>query len=129
MAHPDEDLARRAYEAFAQGDMQTMDSMIADDVQWHVGGHSVISGHYDGKQAVFGFFQQLAERSGGSFSLEVHDIVANDRHTVALVKARGEHDGRQIDDDGVHVLHIEDGRMTSFWSFAWDEDAQAAFWG
>lgn len=129
MAHPNEQLARRAYEAFANGDMATLDRLIADDVQWHVSGNSTISGVYDGKQATFGFFAQLSERSGGTFSLDIHDIVANDDHTVVLVKTQGERDGQRLDDNDVHVLHIEDERIVSFWSFNWDQQASTAFWG
>lgn len=128
MAHPDEDLARQAYKAFAEGDMATLDSLMADDVQWHVAGDSVISGDYDGKQAVFEFFRQLSDRSGGTFSLDIHDIVANDNHTVALVKSRGERDGRRLEDNNVQVMHIENGRVVSFWSFQWDQQAATAFW-
>lgn len=128
MAHPDEDLARQAYKAFAEGDMATLDSLMADDVQWHVAGDSVISGDYDGKQEVFEFFRQLSDRSGGTFSLDIHDIVANDNHTVALVKSRGERDGRRLEDNNVQVMHIENGRVVSFWSFQWDQQAATAFW-
>lgn len=129
MAHPDGELARRAYEAFGKGDMQTMDELLADDVRWYVSGDSAVSGTYEGKQAVFGFFQQLGEGSGGTFSLDIHDIVANDNHTVALVKAHGEREGRQIDDNAIHVMHVEDGKVASFWAFAWDQQAQKEFWG
>jgi ketosteroid isomerase-like protein len=129
MAHPNEEIARRAYEAFANGDMTTLDSLIADDVQWHVSGTSAISGVYDGKQATFGLFAQLSERSGGTFSLDVHDIVADDDHTVALLRIHGEREGKRLDDNDVHVMHVEDGRLVSFWSFNWDQQASAAFWG
>lgn len=72
--------------------------------------------------------RRAAERSGGTFSLDIHDIVANDDHTVALVKTRGERDGRQLEDNAVHVLHIDDGKVASFWSFVWDQQAQQEFW-
>jgi hypothetical protein len=68
---------------------------------------NTLSGVHDGKQAVFEFFRQVSERSGGTYSLDIHDIVANDDHTVVLVRARGERDGRRLDDN-VHVIHIED---------------------
>jgi len=129
MAHPHEELARRAYEAFANGDMATLDSLIVDDVQWHVSGNSAISGSYDGKQATFGFFAQLSELSGGTFALDIHDIVANDDHTVVLVKTRGERNGQQLDDLDVHVIHVEDEQLVSFWSFNWDQQTSEAFWG
>ena len=128
MAHPHEDLARRAYEAFAQGDMQTMGELLADDAQWHVTGTGPLDGTYDGKEATFGLFRELGERSGGTFSLDLHGIVANDDHTVAIIRASGSRGGKQIDDNGVHVMHIEDDRITSFWSLTSDQAAQAEFW-
>lgn len=128
MAHPHEQLARRAYEAFGSGDMATLDSVIADDVRWHVSGTSAVSGLYKGKQEVFSFFGQLAERSQGTFSIDVHDIVAGDDHTVVLARISGERDGRQLDGMDVHVTHIEDGQITSFWSFNWDQADSAQFW-
>ena len=36
MAHPNEDLARRGYEAFAKGDLDTLNSLMTDDLVWHV---------------------------------------------------------------------------------------------
>lgn len=126
--HPHADLAERAYTAFGAGDMQTLDELIADDANWHVAGTSAISGTYEGKQAVFGVFQQLAEQTDGTFALDVHDIIADDRHTVVLLTMHAERHGRRIDDDGVHVMHITDGAVTSFWSYSWDQEAQTAFW-
>jgi ketosteroid isomerase-like protein len=126
--HPHAQLAERAYKAFAAGDMQTLDELMTEDLVWHIAGTSAISGTYEGKPAVFGFLQQLAERTGGTFSLDVHDIIADDAHAVALLHAYGERNGRQLDDEEVHVMHITDGAVTSFWSYAWDQEARNAFW-
>jgi hypothetical protein len=38
MAHPNEDLARKGYEAFMKADMQKVSDFFADDIVWHVGG-------------------------------------------------------------------------------------------
>ena len=62
MAHPNEDLVRRGYAAFSTGDIATLTELFADDLVWHVGGRSPITGDYKGKEAVLGFFAQLAER-------------------------------------------------------------------
>jgi ketosteroid isomerase-like protein len=37
MAHPNEDLLRRGYQAFSTGDMDTVLSLMADDIAWHLG--------------------------------------------------------------------------------------------
>lgn len=129
MAHPNQDLAMQAYKAFAARDMATLDRLMADDVRWHVAGTSAVSGDYDGKQQVFELFGALSERSGGTFSLDIHDILANDDHAVALVKTVAEGDGQRLEDDAVHVMHVKDGRVVSFYSYQWDQEAAAAFWG
>jgi ketosteroid isomerase-like protein len=128
MAHPHAELAQRAYEAFAKGDVAALDTMMADDVTYYISGTSAISGTYEGKQTVFAFFADLAERSGGTFEVDVHDIVANDSHTDALVKLGGERDGKRLDSENVHVMHIDDGQITSFRSFDWDQQAAREFW-
>jgi ketosteroid isomerase-like protein len=48
--HPDVDLVRQGYEAFRTGDTQRMDELLADDVEWHVGGKSKLSGPTEGSQ-------------------------------------------------------------------------------
>lgn len=74
MAHPNEDLVRRGFAAFGAGDIATLGELFADDIVWHVGGRSPISGDYKGKDEVFGFFAQLAERAGGTLHVDVHDV-------------------------------------------------------
>lgn len=59
--------------------------LFADDLVWHVAGRSVIAGDYAGKDQVFGFFGRLQELSEGTSEVEVHDLLANDEHGVAIV--------------------------------------------
>jgi uncharacterized protein len=123
--HANIQLTRRGYEAFGTGDMATVGELMADDVVWHVGGNSPLSGDYKGKDAVFGFFGKLMEVTGGTFKLDVHDILANDEHSVTLVQATAEKAGKKLDNKGVHVTHRDsEGRIKEFWAF--DEDQAAA---
>jgi len=59
--HPNIELTRRGYEAFAQGDLAALSELIADDVTWHALGVGPLSGTYHGRDEVFGFFGRLAE--------------------------------------------------------------------
>lgn len=128
MPHPNEDLVRRAYEAFAQGDMETVRSAFADNIRWHVQGESPLSGVYIGHVEVLGLFRTLAERSGGTFSLEVHDVLANDEHAVVLVRERATREGRTLVSTQAHVLHLSNGKVTEFWGLPTDVAAVDAFW-
>ena len=46
LAHPNEDLVRRGYEAFATGDMATLNEFFADDVVWHAPGRNELAGTF-----------------------------------------------------------------------------------
>jgi ketosteroid isomerase-like protein len=129
MAHPNEDLVRRGYQAFSTGDIETLGELFADDVVWHVGGRSQLAGDYRGKQEVFGFFGKLAELSGGTFRIELHDVLANDEHAIALQKATGEREGKTLDDNGVVVYHARDGKVTESWLHPGDPYGIDEFWG
>ena len=128
MAHPNEELIRKGYEAFSSGNLQALDDLFAEDILWHVGGRSSLAGDYKGRQEVYGFFGKLAEGSGGSFRLELHDILANDHHGVGLVHTTGQREGRTLDDNTVHVFELEDGKVKEFWGYPDDQYAADEFW-
>jgi ketosteroid isomerase-like protein len=128
MAHPNEDLVRRGFAAFGTGDIATLRELLADDVIWHVGGRSPITGDYKGIDEVLGFFAQLAERAGGTFRVDVHDLLANDEHVVALVKGTAERDGKTLNDNGAQVFHVQGGKVTEEWFHAGDQYASDEFW-
>ena len=129
MANPNEDLLRRGYEAFASGDIDTVLSVFSHDIAWHAGGSNQTSGEYHGHQEVVGFFMKLIELSGGTFRLDVHDILANDTHGVVLATAHGERDGQQLAVREVNIWHLADGKATEFWAFAEDQPAVNRFFG
>ena len=128
MAHSNEDLARRGYDAFTRGDMQAVSDVFADDIVWHAPGRNPLSGDYRGAQDVLGFLGKAMEQTQGTFGLEIHDILADDEHGVALVVARGQRGGKSLEDRQVHVLHLQGGKVTEFWAHPGDQYAVDEFW-
>jgi uncharacterized protein len=126
--HPNLELMRRGYAAYTSGDLETIDRLFADDVVWHVSGRSPISGDYTGKEQVFGFFGKLQELSGGTSKVEVHDLLADDDHGVAIVTQSASRDGRTYEGRVTHVLHLRDGKVTEFWDAYVDQYASDEFW-
>ena len=126
--HPNLELLRRGYAAYGAGDMDTINELFADDVVWHVGGRSALSGDYEGKEQVFGFFAKLLELSDGTSKVEVHDLLAGDDHGVAVVKESATRGGRTHEGNAVHVFHLRDGRVTEFWGAQTDQYAADEFW-
>ena len=129
MAHPNEDLVREAYAAFGRGDMDALrDKFFTQDVRYHVTDRSPLAGDYEGVDQVLQFFARIFEISGGTFSFELHDVLANDEHAVALVTVRGERAGKQLNDNMVQISHLRDGKAYEVWNQATDQYAQDEFW-
>lgn len=128
MAHPNEDLMRKGYEAFGSGDLNAVRELFADDIVWHVAGKSPLAGDYKGQDEVLGFLAKTMEMTGGTFRIEVHDILANDEHGIALATARAEREGKQLDSNSVQVVHIRGGKLTESWFHPEDLYANDEFW-
>ncbi len=126
--HPNAELLKKGYAAFASGDMPTVTELFAEDVVWHVTGNNQLSGTHRGREAVFAAFAKSAELTGGTFKIDVHDVVANDVHAVALTRATASRQGKQYDSLDTDVYHVSGGKVTEFWSFAEDTKKADEFW-
>src|SRR5260370_31225625 len=126
--HPNVELTRRGYEAFAKGDLAALAELIADDATWHVSGAGPLSGDYHGRGEVFGFFGRLAEETGGTFRLDVHDVLANDEHAVALCTRSASRGNHSLGVPVANVSHMRDGKITEFWGTTADPPPSIDFW-
>jgi ketosteroid isomerase-like protein len=124
--HPNVERMRMGYEAFAAGDLDTLrNERFAPDIVFHVTNSGSLSGDYKGVDEVFGFFGKLMEETDGTFRLEVHDLLANDEHTIGLVRTTATRKGKTLEQNAVHVFHVNaEGKITENWTFA--EDTAAA---
>jgi ketosteroid isomerase-like protein len=119
--HPNATLFRRLIEAFVVGDRAAVEAVLADDVVWHAPGTSRFSGAFQGKAAVMQRFADM-RAAGISTEFEVHDVVANDEHAVALVHLHlAVEDGRRYDQPQVQVVHLRDGKVVEFWGMNQDQ--------
>ena len=127
--HPNAELFQRGYTAFQQGDLDTLRSLFAPDITWHFPGHNHLSGAHRGVDAVLQFFGQQMQETDGTLRVEVHDILANDQHAVALAKVSAQRGGKSISDNYTHVVHIANGKLTESWIFGENQDKIDEFWG
>ena len=127
MAHPNEDLVRRAFDAFAKGDVDTLRELTDQDAVWHHPGRNQLSGDYRGVDAILGSFAKTAELTGGTFRADLHDVVANDEHAVAIYVGRAEREGRTFENRNVLVQHIRNGKLVESWLLSDDQYAADEF--
>ncbi len=129
MAHPNEDLVRAIFAAFGRGDLDALRGQyLAADACFHYPGRSPLAGDHEGLAQVLEMSGRIFELSGGTFGLELHDVIANDEHAVALFTARGERAGRRLEDRTVEVFHIRAGKATEMWLYPADLYANDEFW-
>ena len=81
-----------------------------------------------GRDAVFAIFAKTTQLSGGTFKIELHDVLANDQHAVALTRGTASRQGKQLNSLDTDVYHMSNGKVTEFWSFAEDQRLTDEFW-
>ena len=123
--HPNAALIRQTYNA---ADAAALASFYAEDMAWHWPGSGPLCGDYKGRDAVLAVFGRIQELCGGTFRIEVHDVLANDEHGVALTRWTASRQGKHLNVLDADVYHIRDSKIVEFWSFAEDQGLVNEFW-
>lgn len=128
MTHPNAEIIRRGYEAFGEGDLDAVLSIFDDAIRFYVPGSGALGGVYRGRDEVVGFFAKISELSGGTFRMELHDVLANDEHVVVLVRVRAERGEKSFAGTEAHVWHVSGGKASDMWSLPTEQAASDEFW-
>jgi ketosteroid isomerase-like protein len=121
--HPNVARIKDLYAAFATGDFAVLNDTFAEDLVWHEGGRNQLSGDYRGREAVFGFFGKFMEVTEGTFHIDVHTVLADDEHGVALVVVTASRGGRTVMVNAVDAMHLRDGKVVEVWTVPTDQYA------
>ncbi len=114
--HPNAALYRDAMEKMENEDFEAWADYLADDVVWHQIGAETIQG----KAALM---ESMGQYEGMDWDVDVHDVVANDEHLVALVTATVTAGGESFTYRTAEIAHVEDGKITERWAFSDDTAA------
>lgn len=115
--HPNTLAYYRTVEAFRQGDLDTVVSLIAEDVVWHVPGDHPLAGEYVGRERVLEFLASLPPLG---FTIREHDVFANDEHLCALSFIGARREALEVETRVVSVFHFRHGRQTERWFYPED---------
>lgn len=126
--HFHEQLLRKGYEAYERGDVEAVMALFADDIQWHSPGRNPISGDYKGKDELLAFFGKKMELSNGTFRESMEDVLANDNQAIGLVTFLAERGAMSLQMRTVHVVQIQEGKVTEFREYYSDQHVWDAFW-
>jgi len=88
-----------------------------------------MTGEYRGRDEIVAFLRRTAELTAGTYQVDLLWVVADDAHTVAVYRARGERaDRAPLDIEQVLLVELRDGLWTDIRAQPLDEPAFDAFW-
>lgn len=111
--HPDAALYRRIFDATRDGDVEALEAVLSPEVVWHEAGSDE---PIRGREAVLDRLRGMLGAAADLNAVELHDVLASDEHTVALVQATIRAGEREVSYPVVEVLHVEDGMVSERWS-------------
>ena len=111
--HPNAALVRSVYDAFNTGDLDVLTGLLSPDVSFLQPGRSTVSGLFKGRDAVFGWFGELAAATGGTFRAEPLELYPNETQVVAVNRATGTRGDATLSADAALVFEVSDGVVTA----------------
>ena len=121
-------IIRKGYEDFAQGNIPAVFAVFDPKITWHISGRGPLSGDYTGHTAIGDFFRRTMELSGGTFRMDVHNVLADDDVVVVLVTINAQRKGVYASFPEVHVWRMKNGKVIEFCEYQGDEQREDGFW-
>jgi len=126
--HPNARLIRHGYEAFAKGDLEAVREFMAPDVVWHEPGRGPLAGDHKGPEGVLALLAELGARSGGTFRIDVVDLLASAERVVAVQEESALRGDRALDVASAVDFEIHQGRITEVTVYHADTYQFDEFW-
>ena len=121
MGSANADLVRTAYEMFGAGDMENLQKLWTDDIVWHIGGTTRISGDHEGATGILAMFAELVGASEGTFRAELQTVVADDEQGFSLHRGTANRGGERFEIWTVLGYRFRVGKISEIWSFDYDQ--------
>ena len=123
----DEGIAR-VFAAFRGGDPRALFEVIAADAVWTVNGTVPVAQVYEGRDRIFDLFRETRRLTGGTYLSTLRWTLVDQVHAVAVYRAQGAREGRELDIDQVLLIDHEDGIWQRIVAIPSDPPAFEAFW-
>jgi ketosteroid isomerase-like protein len=115
-----------AYEAMEKGDVAAFAALL-DDIIWHESTPG-FAGDYHGRDQALALLGRVFQETGVQMSrVAIHDLLANDEHTVILHNTTLSKNGRTFIGQYADIYHLRNGKITEHWHLAVDPNADEEF--
>ena len=122
--HPNAERIRELNRLLAAGDvdgaMTFFGAMCDENVVTHVPGRGALAGDYQGLNGFLDIQNKVMELTHGTFSQDLHAVLADDEHSCELYERRGELKGVVHHWKAVDVSNWRDGKIVEQWLVSLD---------
>ena len=127
MEHPNVEVIRAWTRAVSARDIDAVRALLHEQARFHIGGRNPVSGDYIGRDHVLNdFFRRLAHVFD-RIDVQLHDVLANDDHVVAIIDRTMRRGTRTLEMRAVGVYHVRGGKITEAWIHEGDQHAADEF--
>ena len=124
------DIAQSYIKAVQTGDQAALGGLLSPQVIWHQPGNNQFSGTRNGIAEFGAMMGAMTTKSGGSFAItHAHRYLANGNLVAIEIEFAGQREGAKVDQPGIDLLRIADGKIVEVWLFSSDPEQEDAFWG
>lgn len=127
------EIVRQYFSNLKSGNFSALMDLFDDEVVWHQPGSNILSGTYQGKEAIIALFKNFMEISNQTFRIdEVSAIMANGDLVVANVRFSAHlctYIEAGISMGGVDLMKVIDGKIKEVYLFSEDQEAEDSYWG
>jgi hypothetical protein len=121
-------VARRAYQAFSDGDFDALSEVLSAEVVWNVSGENPIAGTYKGRDATFELFREVGELTNGSYRVEPETVDSEGDQVVVRHLAAGQRAGKRLDTRSTLRITMSNGQIVEANETPDDDSAWNDFW-
>ncbi|WP_017966634.1 nuclear transport factor 2 family protein [Rhizobium leguminosarum] len=124
------DIGKAYIKAVQTGDQATLGELLSPQVIWHQPGNNQFSGTKNGIAEFGAMMGAMMAKSGGSFAItHAHCYLANGDLVAIEIEFAGQREGAKVDQPGIDLLRVQDGKIVEVWLFSSDPEEEDQFWG
>jgi len=125
--HPNALIAKRAWRAVSEADVDTLRMLWTEDIVWHVTTRNPWYGDHVGQDAILEYLANLGD-SGDAYNSSLEDVLASDERTLLFCSVSAERKGRSVESHYVILARLEGEKIAEVWTMPVEPDVLANYW-
>ena len=128
MSLPQIALLEKIYSELVRQNTAGLQSLLPTNMTFNVAGKSSLAGKYTHETFLTEYCAKLKSGAGGNLKMEIHDILASDRHATVLLTYTVEQSGAPSQIRAVHVWRIENQQPIAGYEYPRDMYQYDSIW-